>query len=255
MKERIGNTKENYQGCLMKVVEYNKAVDIIVEFQDKYKGKVHTNYDCFLRGRVKNPYYPSVFNVGMIGDKHPSRIDNKQRKEYIAWYNMLDRCYSKKLKERRLTYKDVSCCDEWLLFENFYEWLHSQPNFDKWYKDDKWAIDKDILTKGNKVYSSETCCLIPNNVNLLFVKSNATRGNLPIGVDKQGNKYASRCNNPFTGKSEWLGMYKTIEEAFQAYKQYKEKVIKQIAEIEYSKGNIIRECYDAMMKYEIDFDD
>lgn len=255
MENRLGDIKENYQGCFMKIVEYNKADDIIVEFQDEYKGRVHTSYDSFLKRKVKNPYYKSVYGVGRIGDKYSSRYNGKQSKEYVTWYNMLDRCYGNKIKEKHPTYKDVICCDEWLLFENFYEWLHSQKNFDKWLNGEKWHLDKDILVKGNKVYSPETCCLVPINVNSLFVKSNATRGNLPIGVGKERKKYKAQCNNPFTNKTEWLGSFYTVNEAFQAYKTYKENIIKQIAETEYKFGNITEECYRAMVNYVVEIND
>ena len=49
--------------------------------------------------------------------------------------------------------------------------------------------------------------------------------------------------------------YSTPERAFQAYKSYKEDVIKQVAEVEYRVGNITKECYEAMMNYEVEIDD
>ena len=81
------------------------------------------------------------------------------------------------------------------------------------------------------------------------------RGDLPIGVSAHNEKFISICRNPFTNKTEYLGIYQTIEEAFQIYKQYKESIIKQIAQIEYEKGNIIKKCYDAMMKYQVEITD
>lgn len=256
-RQRIGEEKLNNQNCLMKIVEYNSADDIIVEFQDKYKAKVHTQYKSFLNGSIKNPYKTSVCGVGIIGVKYPMSIDKKQTKEYIAWCNMLNRCYGDKTLKRYYTYKDVTCCDEWLYYENFYEWLHNQENFNKYENGDKWAVDKDILIKGNKVYSPETCCLVPHNINMLFVKNNKTRGNLPIGVhfDRKRNKYRAECRNPFINKVKKIGRYQTLEEAFQSYKKYKENIIKQVAEYEYSKSNITEQCYKAMMNYKVEIDD
>ena len=37
----IGEEKYNYQGCLMKIIEYNNANNLIVEFQDE-----HSLYSC-----------------------------------------------------------------------------------------------------------------------------------------------------------------------------------------------------------------
>lgn len=257
--KRIGIEKLNNQGCLMKVVEYNDATDIVVEFQDEYKSQVHTQWSNFKRGNVKNPYYPSVYGVGVTGNKYPTwKCDeNEHTKEYQIWVNMLIRCYDNKIKEKYPTYKDVTCCKEWLLFENFYEWLHKQENFDKWYNNEKWHLDKDILEKGNKVYSPETCCLVPENVNKLFLKDDASRGNLPIGItkDKKGYGFIARCMNPITGDRDYLGYRTNIKEAFQLYKLYKEDLIKQVAKIEFDNGNITEPCYNAMINYEVEITD
>ena len=153
------------------------------------------------------------------------------------------------------TYKDAICCTKWLLYENFCDWLHSQSNFDKWKNGERWAIDKDIILKGNKIYSPETCCLVPHNVNMLFIKNDIDRSNLPIGVKRNGNGFQAFCNNPYTNKQESLGTYSTPEQAFQAYKIYKENIIKQVAQIEFENGNITEECYNAMMIYEVDITD
>lgn len=252
---RIGEQNSNNQGCLMKIIVYNDANDMIVEFQDEHKAKVHTNYKSFKKGNVRNPFAISVFNVGIVGEKYPTKINRKHIKEYIAWSGMLERCFDKKYKEKRPTYKDVICCNEWLLFENFYEWLHNQENFDKWYNGERWHLDKDILAKGNKIYSPETCVLVPVNVNCLFAKNNTIRNNLPIGVRVSGNKFCAYCQNPFTNKCEYIGTYLTPEEAFQAYKIYKEDIIKRVAQEEYDKGNISKECYEAMMNYKVEITD
>ena len=257
-ENRLGEVKFNNQGSLMKIIEYNNANNIRIEFQDIYKTIIHTNYRCFSSGKPINPYCPSVFGIGVTGNKYPTQINNKQTKEYRTWVNILERCFNKKHKEKHPTYKNVTCCDEWLYYENFYEWLHSQENFEKWYNGKRWAIDKDILVKNSKVYSPETCCLVPMNVNLLFTKCDIARGDLPIGVSRNSvgtNIFRSICRNPFTNKQEFLGDYKTPEGSFQAYKKRKEFYIKQVAQIEYSKGNIIKQCYEAMMEYEVEITD
>ncbi len=239
----------------MEVVEYINTNNIIVEFKDENKTRVNTQYCNFKSGSVKNPYYPSVYGVGMVGTKYPRSINCKNIREYDIWNNILERSYSPKYKKRQPSYKEVACCEEWLNYENFYEWLHNQENFDKWYENKRWAIDKDILNKGNKVYSPENCCLIPQSVNCLFLKREAERGDLPIGVRRNRKLFEASCSNPITGKSERLGKYETVEEAFQVYKEYKEDLIKRVAQIEYDKGNITKECYEAMMKYEVDIND
>lgn len=248
-EERLGKEKFNNQGYLMKIIEYNRAKDIVVEFQDKYGAKIHTEYKHFLSGGIKNPYHPDKYG-GMIGIKYSSRKNGKKIKEYNTWCNILKRCYDEKCKKKNPTYKKVTCCEEWLLFENFYNWLHSQENFEKWLNGEDWAIDKDILIKGNKIYSPDTCCLVPKNVNNLFIKNDANRCSTYIGVYKTYETYFSLC------QGKYLGSYQTPEEAFyMGYKSYKENLIKQVAQKEYYEGNIIKACYEAMMNYKVEIDD
>lgn len=242
--ERLGTEKPNYQNSIMRIIEYIDAMNIVVEFQDEHRAKVKTEYKHYQSGKVKNPYLPSVFGIGMIGAKYPSNT-----KEYITWKSMLNRCYYHKIIGKNPTYQNVVCCDNWLLYENFYDWLHSQENFDKWIDGEKWCLDKDILTKGCRVYSAETCCLVPQNVNNIFVKNEQRRGILPIGVIKSNDKFGVIFNH------EYLGTYNTPEKAFNVYKKEKEFYIKQVAQEEYTKGNITKRCYDAMMNYEVEITD
>lgn len=253
--ERMFEEKVNYQGCSMKIVEYNNYNNIVIEFQDKYKSRINTTYKHFINGNIKNPYYPSVYGVGIVGDKYFNWVNKKATKEYESWKQMLRRCYDKKLKEQYPTYRNVACCKEWLLFENFYEWLHSQENFNKWYDGDRCEVDKDILVKGNKIYSPETCCLVPHSINTLFTRHDIGKWQLPNGITKNSKGFCVRCNNPLTGTREYLGTYRTIEESFSVYKHYKENIIKQVAQIEFDRGNITKRCYMAMMNYKVEITD
>lgn len=191
---------------------------------------------------------------GEFKTKYPAKLNGKIVKEYDTWRGMKRRCLDERFKKRCPAYKNVSCCDEWLLYENFYDWLHSQPNFDKWLNGERWHVDKDILVKGNKIYSPETCCLVPLNVNGLFSRGNTNKNKLPIGVNPHGAGFQASCDD-LHHKKIYLGTYNTIEKAFYAYKEYKESLIKQVAEIEYSQGNITEKCYKAMMSYMIEIAD
>lgn len=240
----------------MRIVKYVLFNNITVEFQDSYKAQVHTNLYCFKNGQVKNPYHPSICGVGVVGEKYATSYEGKQTKEYGVWYEIIKRCFDDNYKEKHPEYISATCCQDWLYYPNFYEWLHSQENFDKWQDgNSNWCIDKDILIKGNKHYSPETCCLVPLHVNVLFTKRDKKRGKYLIGVSKSRTRFQARCNNPFTKKLEHVGVYDTEIEAFFAYKNKKEFFIKEVATNEYQQKTITKQCYEAMMKYEVEITD
>ena len=106
---------------------------------------------------------------------------------------MLRRCYDKKILEKFPTYKRCTVCDEWLFYPNFKKW------FDENYYEiegQKMALDKDIISKGNKVYSPENCIFVPNNINVLFTNRKGERGDYPIGVSWKikNNKFQAQCS-------------------------------------------------------------
>ena len=264
--DRIGETNISNEGCVVKIMEYNNCDDIIVEFQDEHKYRVHTQYSNFKKGKCKNPYFASVFGHGYLGvDKEgnvPKISELKDGKwhniwEYNKWQHMLKRCFDNKYKEKHPTYKDTACCERWLCFANFLEDFEILKQEYSWNENEKLNLDKDILHKGNKIYGLENCVLVPDWINLLFIKNDAVRGDCPIGVTyhKIAKKYKAQCN--INGKFIGLGYYNTIEEAFNAYKQAKEQEIKRIANDCVLKGYITQESrlYNAMINYQIKIDD
>ena len=252
-EEKLGETRINNQGEVMFIVEYANARDITVQF--KSTGElVKTDYSNFIKGQVKSRFTPSVFGVGIIGNEKSRDENGEIIKSYLVWKNMLARCYSEKYHEKRPTYKDCEVSEEWLNYSNFKKWFNNN-----YYEVDgeNMQLDKDILVKGNKIYSTDTCVFVPQNINKLFIKSNKARGELPIGVGfhKVTNKYQANCKTFHNGKSmkKNLGYYNTPEEAFNIYKQFKEKCIKQVAD-EY-KDRIPQKLYDAMYKWEVEITD
>jgi hypothetical protein len=249
--ERLNEISYNKNKTPMKIIEYNNNLNIIVEFQDKYKAKVHTNYSAFLKGNVKNPFDKRVVGVGCIGIGKYNKKDNI--KIYETWQQMLIRCYDPYNLNKLPTYRDVEVCEEW----------HNFQNFAKWYEEnvyecngEKLHLDKDILYKRNKIYSPDTCVLAPQRINLLFMKANKSRKNVAIGCNKRKNgKYQVNCSICKNGKREtiYLGSFDNEMDAFNVYKTFKENYIKEIAD-EY-KDLIPNKLYDAMYKYEVEIND
>ena len=169
-------------------------------------------------------------------------------KSYLRWHDMIHRCYNDKFHERQPQYKDASVCEEWKNYNNFKVWYDSHI-----YGDEPLDLDKDILFKGNTVYSTETCCFVPHEINTLFLNGKSNRGKYPIGVFWDSAKGKFRASMAFMGKNMKLGTFDTVEQAFTRYKEYKEDFIKNIAEKYCDK--IPHRVYDAMMNWKIELDD
>ena len=235
----------------MKIVNYNNSHDIIIEFQDKHKARVHTNYGAFKNGEVRNPYYKNVYSIGYIGQgKYNSK---EHKKTWSVWYDMLRRCYDPYELNKYPTYIDCYVCEEWLNFQNFAKWYESN-HYEIF--NQRMHLDKDILVKGNKIYSPDTCVFVPERVNELFTKSDVIRGEYPIGVNyhKQHKKLQVRCNT-LKEKRKHLGYFPLNKpfQAFTAYKNFKENYIKEVAD-EY-KDLIPQKLYEAMYNYEVEIND
>lgn len=239
----------NNYGSLI-ITKYVNKSEVHVKF-------VTTGYETKARlqhiknGKVKDKSLPSVFDVGIIGDELIS-VNRKPIKEYQLWQGMLERCYSDKTQTRQPTYVGCSVSENFKYFPYFKDWCYKQIGFNQ----EGWQLDKDILIKGNKVYSEDTCVFVPQEINKLFIKSNKLRGKYPIGVsyDKGVSKFVatiSRNNNK--GCKKYLGCYSTPEDAFLAYKQAKEVYIKEVAEK--WKDQIDIRVYEALMNYEVEIDD
>ena len=146
---------------------------------------------------------------------------------YDRWKHMLERCYSASYQYRQPTYIGCSVCDDWLVFSKFKQWMQSQDWKGK-------ELDKDIICKGNKVYSPDYCVFIDKITNTFTVDKAANRGSYLIGVsfDKSNNKFVARCNNPFTKIPENLGCFSNETDAHFAWKKRKLELAFRLAAIQ-----------------------
>ena len=188
-----------------------------------------------------------VQGVGINDGKYPTRVNGSIKKEYRLWTNMLGRCYNEETKKKYPTYIGCSVSDNFKSYSYFYEWCQSQIGFNQ----NDYHLDKDLITKGNKIYSEDTCVFIPPHINNLLIKSNSARGILPIGVTKNKEGFQAQCSVYSVSKK--LGTYSTTELAFNAYKVFKEEHIKELTE-KY-KDTIDPRAYKALLNYEVHIDD
>ena len=253
-KNCVGKVLKSKNFGEFKILKYNDNRNVDIQF-------INTGFETTVQlvrvksGEIKDPYMPSVFGIGVLGAKYPSRVNGVLTKEYVLWQSMLQRCYSdtdvcSAFKKKNPTYEGCKVSENFKSYEYFYEWCHKQIGFDN----EGWQLDKDLLVKGNKVYSEDYCVFIPKNINLLLVKSEASRGEHLIGVSwcKRDKVFrAMVCKNK--GKPKSLGCFNTELEAFNAYKKAKESFIKEQAEK--WKGKIDDRAYEALMNYTVEITD
>lgn len=240
-KELVGKKFVTNQGCELEVIKYYSHKNITVRFCN---GHIETNisHGAIKNGSVKNRTFPSVCKIGYEGiGKYTSKTNSLA---YDRWVSMIRRCYHEDELIKRPTYREVYVCDEWLNFQNYVPWFESNYI-------EKFVLDKDILVKGNKTYSPETCCFVPNEINTIFVKNNSRRGDYPVGINKRCKKYKVRCH--INGNNTYLGAYNTIDEAFKIYKEAKENEITRLANK--WKSKITNKTFDALINYKVEITD
>ena len=248
--DRVGEIRYTFYGTPMKIIEYDSAHHILVEFQDEHKIKRTSEWTNFEIGNIRNPYDKSVVGVGYLGNgKYEPSTEGTERKRYHVWSSMLKRCYSESYQKYYNNYNNCKVCDEWHNFQNFAEWYNNN-----YYEcsDSRIELDKDILVKHNNTYCPEKCVFVPRYINTLVDRNRVTRGELPIGVYLKREKYVAQCQLGSLSQTT-IGEYDNPIDAFYAYKTVKEKRIKDVAN-KY-KNEIPDKLYQALMNYEVEITD
>lgn len=249
--EHIGEQNVNKNGTTMTIIEFKNAEHIKIQFEDEHKYIRDTTYNNFKRGVVKSPYDKTIYGIACIGEGKWKVTSDKGygTNEYSVWHSILSRCYTKIKQDKQPQYIGCSVSNEWLNYQNFRDWWE-----DNYYQigDEKMQLDKDLLFKGNKIYSAETCCFIPQRMNLVLINRRNYRGDTPLGVRKSGKRYTASYVD-INQKSHKLGIHNTKEEAFEVYKNARENVFKQLAN-EY-KDKIPLHIYNALYNRKIEITD
>lgn len=166
---------------------------------------------------------------------------SSRSRAYQKWHGMFERCYNPKYQEKQPTYIGCYVCEEWKYLSNFKRW------FDDNYIDG-YELDKDILFKGNKVYSPDTCCFIPKEINGLF--SRGIINGRKQGVTFNDGRYVARIQK--RGKMCHIGKFKNKNEAYMAYMSAKKSYLHEIAKEYFNNGLISEMIYNAIIQYEIE---
>ena len=152
-----------------------------------------------------------------------------------VWTLMINRCSQ--------GYAEV--CDEWKNYKSFEDWYMNNTYGTKQFR---LELDKDLLSKGPKIYSPDTCCLLPKSLNLLL-SSCVSRNRLLPGVqyNSKSKTFTATVNRSTITKKK---TFKSERDAFEFYKLEKEKNIKIAAEA-YS-FLLPFNIYKALIEYEVE---
>ena len=246
--------REKYEGKVfptnqygsVEVILFSSSKSILVRF-------VNTGYEAIVplsrlvQGAIKDPLQVTYYGVGCLGKAQYKGFDAS--KTFKLWKSVLARCYSRCTRYSENTYKDCTVSSNFLNYNYFKDWCENQVGFGN----KGWHLDKDLLVKGNKIYSPETCCFIPAEINSLLTTTNKRRGDTPLGVSKRqksGNYEVTLCRD---NKDYHLGTYSCPVQAFNVYKEAKEDYFRSKAE-KY-KGKISDEAYEALKNRKVEITD
>lgn len=204
---QVGDVFPTNEGDSVTVIDITNNRRITVKYNDVHGHVVNKALDCLNKGRLKNPHRPSVYNIGYTGvGPHVTSIGGTHTNTYRVWKDMLKRCYCPKYHHTRPSYIECTVSLDWHNFQIFADWhvnnLFNFPNY---------QLDKDIIHENNKVYSANTCVLVPSTINNLFSERTSPDYNLPTGVRFKSGRYTAYLSGNL------IGVFSSAEHAHHAY--------------------------------------
>jgi len=211
----MGETNKNKFGTEMKIVEHGNWYNTTIEFQDEHRFRRNVCYGDFKLGKVRNPYDRILYGEGFLGEGAPTRVDKIEVPAYRIWRDIIRRCYSSERRPRQGSYKNCIVSESWKNYSNFYKWYNNHIYQCR----DKLQLDKDLLSNGKKIYSEETCMIVPYKINRFCVMSKV------IGATYTKNKkWRSRiCTTE-------LGIFDKKEDAQRMYLKEKNRLFYELVE-------------------------
>jgi thymidylate synthase len=174
----------NSYGCFTILNEYYVGKHLRYDIQFDLTGyvlKERTKSQISKTFEVRDPYYPSVMDVGCLGEIDLTNdIDKKLRN---IWEGMIHRCYS---PNDRMYYlyggNGIYVENRWLLFTNFLEDVKKIEGWDlKLNNWDEYTLDKDL--KLSNFYGAEKCVWLSK-----YDQMNAQPTTIFKAIDPQGNE-------------------------------------------------------------------
>jgi len=167
----VGQRYQNNRGGWYTILSVGGCMDIAIKFD---AGDIHfAQIEHLKRGSVKSAYDKSVYGVGYMGEgMFPCTVNGKRTRLYLTWSRMLQRCYCEAVQKNQPAYVGCEVCERWHNFQNFAADAHYLPGFEEWYEageGSRWALDKDGIVEGNKVYGPDACQFLSQTDNTKII--------------------------------------------------------------------------------------
>lgn len=168
--------------------------------------------------------------------------------DYQIWYGMLVRATDEEYKAVTPAYSQASVSEDWLIRSNFKKWYMAHSVFFD-LEGLRLELDKDLLVPGNKMYSADTCALIPQYLNVAFNSGVDSATNLPMWVSyrKRNKDMLNDLKKPYrasltrgNGEFVHVGYFSEVKDAHQAAQQMKISFLYEILD-KYSKEPCFRQ--------------
>lgn len=225
----VGTIITTVEGCQLEVVDFFGCNEVHIKFLDDFGYTKITTTAHLKTGRIKNPYYPSVYTVGYLGvGLYQPHNKSKANIHYVTWKNMLTRCYGE--AESNATYNDCIVCDDWLCFQTFAAWFDTRTTlFNE--RGITPHLDKDLLAPlaRGKLYSPKTCVIVNVQINIALHEKHLDNY-LPAGVSWNVAQQKFQVKLNMFGKQYCLGKFDCPIEASKLYFVEKSKYMKILAQ-------------------------
>ena len=219
MEIYVGMEFTNKKGFRWRVKEIIDMRNIVVESFEWMPYTTIIRKSGVVKGIVMYPYGKQQFGQYRGEGKWDASARNKH---FRQWNAIFSRCY-KSNSTNMPAYADCIVGEDWMNLQVFCDW--NEANYPKDTHGYKWEIDKDLLGKGSKIYSSSTCCYLPKEMNLFLARMNDVGIYKHIGLTgipsyrvwvRQGKEIDSKQNH-------YVGSYSAYEEAYEVWKAKKKE--------------------------------
>lgn len=124
--------------------------------------------DCVRGDSIKNGWVKDNLSKTLCGIASIGYINSREHfREHHIWSNIIHRCYDPNDKSYKYYgAKGVKVCERWLRFDYFFEDMKKIKGYDEeLFQQHKIRLDKDILSKDQKIYSLKTTMWVSDLIN------------------------------------------------------------------------------------------